>query len=90
VQPRRGGFTEIVERTGGGLLVPPDDPAGLADGLQRIHDDPALAADLGRHGLQGVRDHYAVARMAERALEVYESLSDANAPSVETVRAGAA
>ena len=25
VQPRRGGFTEIVEKTGGGLLVEPDD-----------------------------------------------------------------
>ena len=26
VQPRRGGFIEIVEKTGGGLLVEPDDP----------------------------------------------------------------
>src|SRR6476659_1806371 len=33
VQPRRGGFIEIVEKTGGGLLVAPDDPAALADGL---------------------------------------------------------
>ncbi|HEX7174827.1 MAG TPA: glycosyltransferase family 4 protein [Pyrinomonadaceae bacterium] len=90
VQPRRGGFTEIVERTGGGLLVAPDDPASLADGLQKIHDDPAFAADLGRRGLQGVREHYAVERMAERALEVYESLADTNARSVETVQAGAA
>src|SRR5262249_8115704 len=29
VQPRRGSFTEIVERTGGGLLVQPDDPRSL-------------------------------------------------------------
>ena len=36
VQPRRGAFTEIVEKTGGGLLVPPDDPEALADGLFRL------------------------------------------------------
>ena len=29
VQPRRGAFTEIVEKTGGGLLVEPDDPEQL-------------------------------------------------------------
>src|SRR5262249_26777737 len=33
VLPRRGAFPEIVERTGGGLLVAPDDPDALADGL---------------------------------------------------------
>ena len=36
VQPRRGAFTEIVERTRGGLLVTPDDPGSLAEGLHRL------------------------------------------------------
>ncbi len=74
VQPRRGGFTEIVETTGGGLLVGPDDPSGLAEGLLSIHRDPELAAQLGKKGFEGVRKHYNVARMADRALEVYESV----------------
>ena len=39
VQPRRGAFTEIVEKTGGGLLVAPDDPSALADGLHKIWED---------------------------------------------------
>jgi glycosyltransferase involved in cell wall biosynthesis len=71
VQPRRGGFTEVVERTGGGLLVEPDDARSLADGLARLAADEVLAAELGARGLGGVREHYTVARMAERALEVY-------------------
>ena len=36
VQPRRGAFTEIVENTGGGLLVAPDDAESLAAGIERI------------------------------------------------------
>ena len=35
VQPRRGAFPEIVETTGGGLIVEADDPEALADGLLR-------------------------------------------------------
>jgi glycosyltransferase involved in cell wall biosynthesis len=74
VQPRRGAFTEIVERTSAGLLVHPDDPNSLADGILRIFQDPALADELGGNGFRGVREHHSVVRMADRALEVYESV----------------
>ena len=71
VQPRRGAYAEIVERTGGGLLVEPEDADALAGAIHQLWKDPALAAQLGRAGAAGVREHYSVARMAERALEVY-------------------
>jgi glycosyltransferase involved in cell wall biosynthesis len=71
VLPRRGSFTEVVERTGGGLLVEPDSAEALAEGIHRLWKEPELAADLGRAGARGVREHYSVARMADRALEVY-------------------
>jgi glycosyltransferase involved in cell wall biosynthesis len=74
VQPRRGAFPEIIEKTGGGLLVDPDDPASLAEGLARLAREPALAADLARRGLAGVAEHYDVARMADRTLEVFQEL----------------
>ena len=74
VQPRRGAFTEVVERTRGGLLVEPDDAESLAAGLQRVRREPELAAELGRSGYENVRRHYTVAQMADRALEVYEEL----------------
>jgi glycosyltransferase involved in cell wall biosynthesis len=74
VQPRRGACTEIVERTGGGLLVAPDDAQALAAGIYELWQAPARAAKLGRAGASGVRRHYSVARMAERALEVYEEV----------------
>jgi glycosyltransferase involved in cell wall biosynthesis len=74
VQPRRGGFTEIVETTGGGELVEPDDAESLAAGILRLQHDPALAKRLGQNGFENVREHYSVARMADRALEAYESM----------------
>ena len=48
VQPRRGAFPEIVAKTGGGLIVEPDDPEALADGLSRRSGAiPTRAAALG-------------------------------------------
>jgi colanic acid biosynthesis glycosyl transferase WcaI len=75
VQPRRGAFTEIVERTGGGVLVAPDDPAALADGLHALWRDRAVTKRLGRQGFAGVREHYSVQRSADRLLDVYEALT---------------
>jgi len=74
VQPRRGGFTEIVEKTGGGLLVGPDDPQSLADGIREVYRNQQLAADLGANGFRGVRDHYTSAHMADKLLQAYESV----------------
>jgi glycosyltransferase involved in cell wall biosynthesis len=74
VQPRRGAFTEIVARTGGGLLVAPDDPSALADGLYQLWQDRELAATLGARGVAGVAAHYGVARSADRLLELYSSM----------------
>ncbi|HEX4947982.1 MAG TPA: glycosyltransferase family 4 protein, partial [Blastocatellia bacterium] len=74
VQPRHGSFPEIVERTGGGLLVEANDAASLAEGIYSLYKNSEMAADLGRNGAAGVRAHYGVAHMAERAIEVYSRL----------------
>lgn len=74
VQPRRGTFTEVVEKTGGGLLVAPDDPEALAEGLHAVWKDRSLAARLGQCAADGIRTHYTIAQSADRMLEVYESL----------------
>ena len=74
VQPRRGGFTEVVETTGGGELVEPDNPDSLAAGILKLARDTRLAERLGQCGLENVRKHFNVSIMADRALEAYESV----------------
>ena len=71
VQPRHGAFPEILERTGGGVLVPSGDAVALAEGLASIGKDRALAERLGQEGHQGVRQHFSVTQAAQRTLEVY-------------------
>jgi glycosyltransferase involved in cell wall biosynthesis len=74
VQPRRGAFTEIVENTGGGLLVEADDPEQLADGLLRLWQDEDLRKRLGQTAFAGVRKHYNIAQSAARFLDVCASM----------------
>jgi glycosyltransferase involved in cell wall biosynthesis len=71
VQPNRGAFTEIVEKTRGGLLVAPDDPAALADAFYQLWQDPARRASMGADAFAKVRQHYSVQRSADRLIEVY-------------------
>ena len=82
VQPRRGSFTEMVERTGGGLLVAPDDPDALADGLYALWSDRAMRGRLAEQAFQGVRTHYTVAHSASRLLDVYGAVLKTN-PSID-------
>ena len=75
VQPRCGAFPEILQKTGGGILVEPDDPASLAQGILSLWKDPALVEELGKRGAQGVREHYGASQMTARALEVYAGIA---------------
>jgi glycosyltransferase involved in cell wall biosynthesis len=74
VQPARGAFPEMIETTGGGLLVAPDDPDALAGGLHRLWADPAYARTLADRAFDGVRRHYSIARSADRLLDVYNAV----------------
>jgi len=87
VQPRRGAFPEVVEATGGGLIVEADNPEALADGFQALWNDPDRASSIGRAGAAGVKAHYTVERMAEVAEQVYLELVAPRAANVRGHRA---
>jgi glycosyltransferase involved in cell wall biosynthesis len=74
VQPRRGAFTEIIEKTGGGVLVEPGSAEALADALFRLWRDRGTTEILAQNAFDRVRSHYSVVQSATRLLAVYEEV----------------
>jgi glycosyltransferase involved in cell wall biosynthesis len=72
VQPRHGSFPELIEATGGGLLVNPDDPEDLARSLRQLLENVAHRDELGRKGKEAVHQRFHAARMAEETLAMYQ------------------
>jgi glycosyltransferase involved in cell wall biosynthesis len=72
VQPRHGSFPELIEATGGGILVDPEDPAALARALRDLLEQPGQREHLARRGMDAIRQRFHAAAMAQSTLEVYE------------------
>ncbi len=70
-----GGIPEIIDTEKEGLLVPPRDPAALAQAILRVVEDAKLAQDLGQSGREKVQKHFSADRMVERTLEIYNQLA---------------
>jgi glycosyltransferase involved in cell wall biosynthesis len=73
VQPRHGSFPELIDATGGGLLVEPDNPPGLAAGLRRIMEDRTLCQNLGLTGQNSVHQRFHAEGMARSTVEAYRN-----------------
>jgi glycosyltransferase involved in cell wall biosynthesis len=70
-----GGLGEYAGR--GALLVPPEDPAALADALVRVLAEPGLQDRLASEAQAAVREHYDWDRIAERYVAHYAQLLSA-------------
>lgn len=81
VQPDHGAFPELLAGTGGGVLVPPEDPVALAEQLAKLLDDPELRSALGRQGRAAVHREFTAERMAENTLEALHSFAAATVPT---------
>jgi glycosyltransferase involved in cell wall biosynthesis len=69
------GTREIVTDGETGLLVPPADPAALAAAVNRLLDDPALAARLGAQARETIPPRFTLAKMIAGYEEIYASLT---------------
>ncbi|HBL31340.1 MAG TPA: hexosyltransferase [Acidobacteria bacterium] len=74
VQPRHGAFPEMLEATGGGLLVEPDSAEDLARGLATLLHDPALRRELGERGRTAVQTRFTADVEAAATVAGYERL----------------
>ena len=71
VQPRHGAFPELIEATGGGLLVDPESPEALAAGLEQLMKNPVERETLGHKGREVVHRDYTDLAMAQATLDLY-------------------
>jgi glycosyltransferase involved in cell wall biosynthesis len=69
-----GGTPEIVVDGVTGLLVPPRDPAALADAITALVRDPDRARAMGEAGRRRVEEHFTADRMVAETLAIYEGL----------------
>ena len=70
VQPRVAAFPEILEATGGGVLVEENSVTALAKGLEEVLVDAQKRLSLGAAAHRAVHGDYSMERMAARFLRV--------------------
>lgn len=68
------GLREVVDDGTTGMLVPPDDPRALADGIRILLSNRALARSLSSAGRNAVRERFDARLLALRHHALYESL----------------
>ena len=74
VASRVGGIPEVVEGSVTGLLVPPDDPASLADALNMLIRDPERAAEMGQAGRERAVADFSWDAIAAQTAALYAGL----------------
>jgi D-inositol-3-phosphate glycosyltransferase len=72
-----GGIRTTVQDGKTGFLVPPNDPAALAERLTILQQSPDMAHTMGRAGRQRARSAYTWAGVAARLENIYARLSTA-------------
>jgi glycosyltransferase involved in cell wall biosynthesis len=65
------GIPELVVTESNGLLVPPEDPAAIADALLRLYEDPRLAHRLGREAESFVQQRFDGDRLATELARLF-------------------
>lgn len=66
-----GGISEAVQDQRSGFLVPPRDPAALAQRITQVLADPVLSRELGAAGRERVKRHFSLEKMAKHYQALY-------------------
>jgi glycosyltransferase involved in cell wall biosynthesis len=74
VASRVGGIPEVVRDGLDGILVPPNDPTLLADGLSALLGDPGRRAAMGERGRRRAEDVFGMGVHADALQCVYEQV----------------
>jgi glycosyltransferase involved in cell wall biosynthesis len=78
VVTKSGGPEEIVDDRQTGLMVPPADPASLAQGICEVLENPALARELAIKGQEKVASTFSLSSMVTKYEALYQSCAERN------------
>jgi glycosyltransferase involved in cell wall biosynthesis len=76
-----GGVTDLLEKGGTGVLIPPDDPDAMAGELDRLLGDPSIRADLGDRARKRAVEEFALSGSIARLVDLYGNLEKGTTPS---------
>lgn len=68
--PTENKAVRVVEDAQAGLIVSPDDPAGIVSAAERFLEDPALVAECASNARRYAEQHFAIHAIADRFLAV--------------------
>jgi glycosyltransferase involved in cell wall biosynthesis len=69
-----GGMVELVEQDKTGKIIPPGNPAALANAIETYAGNSVLRKQHGQNGLQRIVDHFSFSKMVDETIQLYESL----------------
>lgn len=68
--PPNGPAARAIQNSGGGIVIPPEDPGALASAILELYENPDRVKELGENSRKYAIKHYAF----EQALDQYEKL----------------
>lgn len=72
----QGDTPKLVDESGVGINVLPDQPRALAEAIQRLKINPALGEEMGRRGRAFAEANFSIARCADAYEDLFEEALD--------------
>ena len=88
ISTRVGGIPEIIEDKKNGILIPPDNPAALAEALSVLIEDPQLRTTIASQGFKTVHQRFGTHSMAVGYEAVFAEVRGRRSNETVTARAG--
>ncbi|MBW4557630.1 MAG: glycosyltransferase family 4 protein [Trichormus sp. ATA11-4-KO1] len=73
--PNTGTAAQAIQLSGGGIVVSPESPDALADAVQKLYVNPALATQLGDKGRKFAVENYSFEQTLNRYEELFSDIA---------------
>jgi glycosyltransferase involved in cell wall biosynthesis len=74
IATRAGALPEIIGSDGAGILVPPANPAALAEAIKRLLGDESLRQRMGKAARKRIEESFSWEVAARKTVEVYKEV----------------